>query len=322
MGNVKITRKEVSDINCIKVENSSTGEYFLVYSEYGANLMDLNLKIDDRLVSVIESFKSTKDIKKEENFRSAVLIPFPNRIRNGIYNYNGREYRLQVDEKARDNAIHGFVYNKPFDLSYIENRDDEIEACFECYYNGDLEGYPFPFKANIIYKLLGHGNFECVISVENLSCEKIPIGVGWHPYLRLPSKIDDLYLSLPPVIMHELDEMKIPTGRRKNFDLFADPNPIGNLRMDSTFEIMNSGLEKAETRLIDKKNNISLEIWQDAGKGRYNYIQIFTSLDRQSIAVEPMTCNIDAFNNDMGLQILSPRDKLELTCGIKIRRWY
>ena len=41
--------------------------------------------------------------------RGQVLIPWPNRIRDGAYRLDGREHQLPLNEPERGNAIHGLV---------------------------------------------------------------------------------------------------------------------------------------------------------------------------------------------------------------------
>ena len=53
-----------------------------------------------------------------------------------------------------------------------------------------------------------------------------------------------------------------------------------------------------------------LTYWQEAGTGKYNFIQIFTPPHRNCIALEPMTSNIDTFNNKDGLVILQSGESL------------
>src|SRR4051812_34157883 len=41
--------------------------------------------------------------------RGQQLLPWPNRIRDGTYQLDGREHRLPLNEPERRNAIHGLV---------------------------------------------------------------------------------------------------------------------------------------------------------------------------------------------------------------------
>ncbi len=43
-----------------------------------------------------------------------VLFPFPNRIRDGRFTWDGRTYQLPIDDPAKKNAIHGFACRHPW----------------------------------------------------------------------------------------------------------------------------------------------------------------------------------------------------------------
>ena len=41
-----------------------------------------------------------------------VLIPWPNRISNGCYQYKGRDYQLPINEHSSQAAIHGLLASR------------------------------------------------------------------------------------------------------------------------------------------------------------------------------------------------------------------
>ena len=57
--------------------------------------------------------------------------------------------------------------------------------------------------------------------------------------------------------------------------------------------------------------------WQEADK--FPYVQLFTPPSRKSLAIEPMTCNIDAFNNKEGLWYLEIGEKRTMEFGIDMK---
>ncbi|MBL7825649.1 MAG: hypothetical protein JNJ57_03390, partial [Saprospiraceae bacterium] len=52
-------------------------------------------------------------------------------------------------------------------------------------------------------------------------------------------------------------------------------------------------------KLIMKGENHQLTVQASARK--FPFFQVFTPPHRESIALEPMTCNVDALNNEQGL---------------------
>ena len=41
--------------------------------------------------------------------RGQLLLPWPNRVKDGSYAWNGRQLQLDINEVARHNALHGLV---------------------------------------------------------------------------------------------------------------------------------------------------------------------------------------------------------------------
>ena len=55
---------------------------------------------------------------------------------------------------------------------------------------------------------------------------------------------------------------------------------------------------------------------EQALRKQFPYFQVFTPPHRESVALEPMSCNVDAFNNRQGLIALEP-DK-EWKCKMEV----
>ncbi|MCV5856723.1 aldose epimerase, partial [Escherichia coli] len=48
-----------------------------------------------------------------------VLIPWPNRIANGCYRYQGQEYQLPINEHGSKAAIHGLLAWRDWQISEL-----------------------------------------------------------------------------------------------------------------------------------------------------------------------------------------------------------
>ncbi|MCJ7554163.1 MAG: hypothetical protein MUO34_09805, partial [Ignavibacteriaceae bacterium] len=69
----------------------------------------------------------------------------------------------------------------------------------------------------------------------------------------------------------------------------------------------------------DPQQDIRLVTWQDAGEQKYNYLQIYIPPERKSISIEPMTSNVNSFNNGEGLLILEPGKIFTANYGLNIK---
>ena len=148
----------------------------------------------------------------------------------------------------------------------------------------------------------------------NRSNSTIPISDGWHFYFDLGVKADELELQLDVSENIEFDQRNVPNGNSTAFIDFVTPTKIGNRQLDCCFGV-NAG-NRVVTHLKCEKMNLNLKILQDAGLNKYNYIVVYIPPDRRSIAIEPLTSNINSFNNREGLIILQPDEEFVASIGI------
>ena len=105
----------------------------------------------------------------------------------------------------------------------------------------------------------------------------------------------------------------------EQYNEFIIPSKIGNTQFDSCFKIKSSN-GKAGTTLISPDNNINLNIWQETGSNKYEYLVIYTPPGRRCIAVEPITSNVNSFNSGEGLILLAPDDEYISSFGIYLEK--
>jgi len=310
----KIIKEKFGNFTKVKLLNNNDGEYVSIIPEFGANINEIILKKRGELFSIIDGDKNFTELVENKWFKGAKLTPFPNRINKGTYSHSGIEYKLPINF-PQGHAIHGLVYDKSFKIT--EENAGESEAVLTLEYTGNkLVGYPFNFSLSITLTLNSKG-FVCKTLITNEDKIDIPVGDGWHPYFTLNDQIDDLFLKIPSNKEICVDNLMIPTGKKITMDKFLESNKIGEQNFDTGFVVSyEEGI--AKTEITDKKSDITIQIWQETGKNKYNYLQVFIPPERKSIAIEPMSCNTDAFNNKEGLTILKPKEKFSASYGVNL----
>ena len=179
-------------------------------------------------------------------------------------------------------------------------KNNQHEIVLEHSTKGNV-GFPFPFTAQIAY-LFGGDFLSIKTSITNIGTRVIPFGFGWHPYFTLNNKIDENKLKLPRVSQLLVDDRLIPTGGMfENLD-WEQPRSIASTIFDTGFKLLS---KDKQIVLLNPEKNFGIEV--DLLNG-YEYVQMFTPPDRKSIAVEPMTCAANAFNNGLGLRTINPKD--------------
>ena len=112
--------------------------------------------------------------------RGQVLIPWPNRLEGGSYEFDGRRHQLALTEPERENAIHGLVRFATWSVAKHEARRAVVEHLLE-----PQPGYPFSLALSIEYSLSPSG-LRVETTATNTGTEPAPYGSGAHPYLTTP----------------------------------------------------------------------------------------------------------------------------------------
>ncbi len=278
---------------------AENGTSFSIVPEMGARLNNLAIPLNEGKFDIIDGFASGDELTTEYYSKSSLLIPFPNRIAGGTYEFAGEAYQLPLNKPDEGNSIHGFISNKSFTLKRSEAVGADYELEFY-YASGAVEGYPFPFEILVIYRLMGSGALRINTEIKNTGVTKMPIGIGWHPYFKTGARVDDLQLRLPQIKELEVNSKLIPTGEMNDVTKWMTPKSLSGVEFDTGFQFVT---EDKQVSLHDTENNLEIKIICLEG---YKYVQVFIPPWRTSIAIEPMTCAADAFNNKLGLEVLNP----------------
>lgn len=312
----RIDEEKFGKLTRLKLVNIESREHVSVIPGFGANVNEIVLSKKELNYSILDGAKNYSELIKNKWYKGAKLIPFPNRILDGRYTFNRKSFRLPINFRSQKHAIHGLLYNQKFTVKDRTVSKKSSSILLEHLYLGRTDGYPFKFRVHIKYTLSG-GGFECNTVIKNEHSAKIPIGDGWHPYFRLKGSLADMLLRIPSTRQIEVDSRNIPTGEIRPFEKFSSLSKIADEEIDSGFQLRKrNGL--AETELVDQEHDLKLTVWQETGEMKYNYVQVFIPPSRKSIAIEPMTCNINAFNNGEELIILKPKSTFDATYGVRL----
>lgn len=303
----------------LKDKNSGTSVEILPF--LGGAINSYRVQRSNQELELIDGYRGIEEIETEllSSFKGCNLFPFPNRIADGQYNYNHHTHQLQINFVQENNAIHGLLYDKT--LHYAASQDGDNACSLELYFTskGNLEGYPFTFEQRINYTLQSNGAFVCTTTIINTDTILIPVGQGWHPYFTGGAhSIDSLYLTVPQSQIVQVDHRKIPCGKMTPHHAFLQPSRLEGIKLDTCFGL-DTGNGRAETILNNPDHNLQMILWQELGKQRYNYLQLYTPPHRNSLAIEPMTCEPNVFNSGRGLIELEPGHFFTTAWGILTR---
>ena len=237
--------------------------------------------------------------------RGGVLLPWPNRLRDGRWHWRGRDLQLDVVSPAVPNAMHGLVSWQPW--SVLEQRAAGVTV-------GTLveprSGYPFRLAAAIDYDLTPR-RLAVTLRVRNAGDADAPFGVGMHPYLLVGPPVEgglaDAELTVPARTAMVVDG-GLPTGESRPFD--GAIGRIGERELDDPLtDLVRNDDGWARVLLCGPAGSLELAV-----DGSWPWLQVYSGdtlpagQRRRGLAVEPMTCPPNALADGVDLVVLPPGD--------------
>lgn len=274
------------------LHHPESGDGFSIVPERGANVLEILFKGSN----VLDGYQSPEELEAGKWGKSALLFPFPNRLRDGHYSWLGHDYSFPLNNAATGNAIHGFVRDERFEVVRIELTTESAELTCRLDYRGQHASYPFPFMLDVTFTMTNRNEFTAAFFLKNRHQAAIPVGLGWHPYFRLTEKADDHVMQIPACARIDIDDRMIPTGSRTPYSAFAVENTVGDTFLDNCF-----AAPEAHSLYHLTLRGGGQQLTVSASNSQFPYFQVFTPPARESIALEPMTCNVNAFQNGDGL---------------------
>jgi galactose mutarotase-like enzyme len=216
-----------------------TGEQFelnngatsAVVTEVGATLRSLTVGGAE----VIDGFSVDE---RSSAGRGQVLAPWPNRLQDGTYKFEGRSGRAPLNEPEHGNAIHGLVRWMPWIAAGRDERSVELGCVVH-----PQPAYPWRLELSVRYALT-EGGLEAEARATNASDAPAPFGIGFHPYVSVGVPADGSSLLVPASSFLPIDERGLPEGDPVAVDGgqmdFRALREIGSTVLDTAF----TGLER------------------------------------------------------------------------------
>jgi aldose 1-epimerase len=247
-----------------------------------------------------------------------VLAPWPNRIRDGEYTFDGRSYQLPLDEPDKGTAIHGLVRWELWDRMDHTPTSVTLARTIQ-----PRPGYPFALVLRVHWSL-GPDGLKVEHQATNVGPNRAPFGLGVHPFLTLGGEaLDSATLKLPVGRRLLLDDRLLPTGTEEDVEGtdwdYRAGRKIGSAALDTPFVVTERDSDGiAVSDLVDDQGR-GAQLWQDSAFG---WLQVYNGVGpsgvaNHAIAVEPMTCPPDAFNSGEGLITLEPGTKWSGSWGVR-----
>ncbi|MFZ2284728.1 MAG: aldose 1-epimerase [Lutibacter sp.] len=297
MYQIKHTKDLKNRLNFIEIEDSNKNSYAKIHLNLGGSLQELKL-LNHQLI------KDLHPLTYNNTYASAVLFPFANRIADGSYVFDHKTYQLEINQKEENNALHGLVYSKTFEIIDQKTTLEKAEVLLRHEERSPVEGFPFTYMIDLTY-ILTKDSLELNVTVKNTDTKTFPFTIGWHPYFIS----QNLSKSAVHFKSHQkcvFDERNITHGMDEN--IIDEPFLIEYKSLDDCF-LLDSNEIGFETPLF----SFSLK-----SSEKDSFLQLYTPPHPNAIAIEPTTGISDSFNNGVGLKTLKPNETYHINWNLKL----
>lgn len=292
----------------LSLETSSGGVVSATVTQVAAGIRRLSV----RGIDIVPPYDAGR---KRPWGSGIVLVPWPNRIRDGRWPLDGETQQLAITEPARNNAIHGLLRFSPYSVAARTESTLRLEAKVF-----PQNGYPFLLDTAVTYRLVDAG-IEVTHTITNRSDAAAPVAIGAHPFFTIGDvEPEELTVTVNVTTHFEVDDRQLPTAEVPVDDTEYDLRGgalLGDLTLDDGFggPILRDGVSEHSVSAPDGR---TVTVWGDEN---FAYWQVFTTEEypgqSKAVAIEPMTAPTDAFNSGRGLKWLAPGETWEASWGVR-----
>ena len=209
-------------MSLITLTDPATGSAARIAPSLGFNCFEFTARVRDWTIRVLEADPAFADGSlRPSGHGIPILFPFPNRIRDARFSWNGREFAIPSETGRHDkmgNAIHGFCLDRPWRVTSRGDRFavGQFQLSIDAPERREL--WPADFLIEVRYEVRGSA-LRCDIRIENPDSIPLPWGFGTHPYFHVPldecSRLASCLIEVPANQEWVLQDC-LPTGDRRD----------------------------------------------------------------------------------------------------------
>lgn len=242
-----------------------------------------------------------------------VLVPWPNRVRDGVWRDGDTVRQLAITEPKYRNASHGLLR---FTAYEIEQADGAATLRATIH---PQTGYPYEVATSVTYALTGTG-VSVTHTLTNRSDAAAPVALGIHPFVTI-GDVDprNLVLRVPAAAQFETDERMLPVKAMAAPDELRTGVRLGGVTLDTGFAKLARDEDGRVRHTLTAPDGRRLTLWQGEG---FDFVQVYTTTNypgqKLAVAIEPMTAPADALNSRIGIRRLARGETWDLEWGIEL----
>jgi aldose 1-epimerase len=240
-----------------------------------------------------------------------VLYPTPNRVRGGVFRYQGANYPqiLRGVEILEHGLVHGEAWNYHEPEISAESITLKTWIDFEPF-SPLFTAFPFRHRLGLEFEVSKNG-LKITYTITNQDEQAIPFGFGLHPYFIRLGGDEATWVEIPADYVMDTSSDLLPTGRLiavngTQFDL-TQPVSIGSVDLDHVFTGVPAG-KSAQVAYPQQGLRVRLLTTAD-----FSHLVLYSPRGVNFFCLENQTCSTDAHNlfdrglkHESGLKLVLP----------------
>ena len=252
-------------------ELPSGRQYTIVHGADRATVVEVGGGLRSYVAGGRELLDGYAEDEMATSARSQALIPWPNRLRDGRYTWDGQTHQAPLTEPEKGNAIHGFLRFANWTCRGQSTSRVDLGHVLH-----PRPGYPFTLEVRVSY-VVGPDGLTVTTTARAVGSQALPYAAGQHPYLAAPTGlVDECTLQAPGATYLPTDERGIPAGREpvqsSEYD-FRAGRAIGQVELDLAFTDLDRDEDGRAWVGLRGPDGPGAGIWLDEG---YSYVELLT----------------------------------------------
>ena len=283
-----------------------------VLPETGASIAFGRIRHNEAWVDVMRPTPES-DYGNSSNCSSFIMMPWCNRIKNGVLRFEDQAYQLQTT-KDDGTARHGDVRRRNWTVDLIDA--NHISMSLKSVDFADMN-WPFAFSAHAEY-WLDRQKFIWKLSIKNEDSRAFPTGFGHHPYFVKPVGANKPQVQIPCSQYFDLTNY-MATGAAVPLIDRVDFQNLRELGDNEINDVLTARKGSEPALMHYPAYGATLEMHSDA---LFEHILLYAPQGKPFYAVEPMTNVSDGFNlfadhvAGSGVFVLQPGEEKAATVEI------
>lgn len=227
-------------------------------------------------VELIDGYADETEFREQAGMRSAMMIPFSNRIESGRYVFDGTEIDFHEGDAAHagETVMHGHLRLADFAITgtVLGASSAIVHFASRALRPGAYPGYPFSVDVTIDLTVTATG-LEFVVAGTNVGSTAAPFASGWHPYFTIgATPIEKLVVTIPADTRIVPDPQLIPLEGEAAFEPVAGewdyraPRLLDDAVLDVAYtDLIRSADGLVHSTMSDPATGRTIDVWQERG---------------------------------------------------------